>query len=65
MFLVRYNMFIKHMGGEAMAKTKAKKKRRKTKLTARPDRAERILDTILAGTISGLIVAAILELLGW
>ena len=41
----------------------ANKKRRKRKPTARPNRMESLAVNILAGTISGLITAAILKLL--
>lgn len=41
------------------------KKRRKQKPTAHPNRMEALAGDILAGTISGLITAAILKLLGW
>ena len=44
---------------------KGKKKRRRQKPTARPNRLEVLADTILAGTISGLIVLAIQKLLHW
>lgn len=44
---------------------KQKKKRRRHKPTARPNRLQVLADTILAGTISGLITAAILKLLNW
>lgn len=43
----------------------AKKKRRRRKPTARPERMESVAADILAGTISGLITAAILRLLKW
>lgn len=43
----------------------ANKKRRKHKQAARPSRLQVLVDTILAGTISGLITAAILKLLNW
>ena len=43
----------------------ANKKRRKQKPAARPSRIEALTGDILAGTISGLIVAAILRLLDW
>ncbi len=43
----------------------ANKKRRKRKPTARPDRMDSLVANILAGTISGLITAAILKLLDW
>lgn len=42
-----------------------KKKRRRRKPTARPSRKVYLLADILAGTISGLITAAILKLLDW
>lgn len=42
-----------------------KKKRRRHKPTAQPNRLQVLADTILAGTISGLITAAILKLLNW
>ena len=44
---------------------KGKKKRRRQKPTAQPNRLQVLADTILAGTISGLITAAILKLLDW
>ena len=43
----------------------SKKKRRRRKPTARPDRMKGLAADILAGTISGLITAAILRLLDW
>lgn len=43
----------------------ANKKRRRRKPTARPNRMEALAADILAGTISGLITAAILKLLDW
>lgn len=48
----------------------SKKKRRRHKPTAQPNRLQVLADTILAGTIlagtiSGLITAAILKLLNW
>lgn len=43
----------------------AKKKRRRRKPTARPKRMETLARDIPAGTISGLITAAILRLLKW
>ena len=42
-----------------------KKKRRRRKPTAQPSRKVDFLADILAGTISGLITAAILKLLDW
>ena len=42
-----------------------KKKRRRRKPAARPFRKVDFLADILAGTISGLITAAILKLLNW
>lgn len=42
-----------------------KKKRRKKKPAACPDRMESLASDILAGTISGLITAAILKWIGW
>ena len=42
----------------------SKKKRRRRKPTA-PSRTESLAADILAGTISGLITAAILKLLDW
>lgn len=39
-----------------------KKKRRRHKPTAQPNRLQVLADTILAGTISGLITAAILKI---
>ena len=44
---------------------KQKKKRCKQKPAAQPNRLQNIADAILAGTISGLITAAIVKLLGW
>jgi hypothetical protein len=44
---------------------KQKKKRRRNKPTARPKRMASLAADILAGTISGLITAAILKLLDW
>ena len=41
------------------------KKRRRQKPTARPERMKQLVADVLAGTISGLITAAILKLLGW
>lgn len=41
------------------------KKRRRRKPTAQPKRMESLTADILAGTISGLITAAILRLLDW
>ncbi|MEA4934969.1 MAG: hypothetical protein VB071_15500 [Lawsonibacter sp.] len=41
------------------------KKRRKRKQAARPERIESLAADILAGTISGLITAAILKWFGW
>lgn len=43
----------------------AKKKRRKRKPTAQPNRMEALAGDILAGTISGLIITAIFKSLGW
>lgn len=43
----------------------AKKKRRKPKQAAQPARIASLAADILAGTISGLITAAILKLLKW
>lgn len=43
----------------------AKKKRRKPKQAAQPKRMESLAADILAGTVSGLITAAILRLLKW
>lgn len=43
----------------------ANKKRRRQKPTARPNRMKALAGDILAGTISGLITAAILKLLNW
>ena len=43
----------------------ANKKRRRRKPTAQPKRLEVLADTILAGTVSGLIVLAIQKLLDW
>ena len=42
-----------------------KKKRRRHKPTAQPNRLQVLADTILAGTISGLIVLAVQKLLNW
>lgn len=42
-----------------------KKKRRRRKPTAQPKRMESLVADILAGTVSGLLTAAILKLLGW
>jgi hypothetical protein len=42
-----------------------RKKRRRQKPTAQPKRMESLAADILAGTISGLITAAILKLLDW
>ena len=44
---------------------KQKKKRRRRKPTAQASRWQVLADTILASIISGLVTAAILELLGW
>lgn len=44
---------------------KGKKKRRRHKPTARPQRMDSLADNILAGIISGLIVLAIQKLLDW
>lgn len=43
----------------------AKKKRRKRKQAAQPNRMEGFAADILAGVLSGLITAAILKLLDW
>ncbi len=43
----------------------SKKKRRRRKPTAQPNRMKNLASDILAGTISGLITAAILKLLNW
>ena len=43
----------------------SKKKRRKRKPTAQPNRMEGFAADILTGIISGLITAAILKLLDW
>jgi len=43
----------------------SKKKRRRRKPTAQPNRMETLASDILAGAISGLITAAILRLLDW
>ncbi len=43
----------------------SEKKRRRRKPKARPARIESLAADILAGTISGLITAAILKLLNW
>ena len=42
-----------------------KKKRRRKTPTAQPNRMLDLTSDILAGTISGLITAAILKLLNW
>lgn len=42
-----------------------RKKRRRQKPTARPKRMETLAGDILAGTVSGLITAAIIRLLNW
>ena len=42
-----------------------KKKRRRQTPTARPERMKQLATDILAGTIFGLITAAILKLLNW
>ena len=44
---------------------KKKKKRRRRKPEAQPARMQTMAIDILAGTISGLITAAILKLLNW
>lgn len=44
---------------------KQKEKRRRSKPTTQPKRMESLAADILAGTISGLITAAILKLLDW
>lgn len=44
---------------------KGKKKRRRQKPTAQPDRMGSLADNILAGIVSGLIVLAIQKLLDW
>ena len=41
------------------------KKRRRRKPTAQPSRKVDFLADILAGTVSGLVTAAILKLLDW
>ena len=43
----------------------SKKNRRRRKPTARPERMKQLAADILAGTVSGLITAAILKLLDW
>jgi hypothetical protein len=43
----------------------SKKKRRRRKPTARPERMKQLAADILAGTVSGLIVLAIQKLLNW
>ena len=43
----------------------SKKKRRRRKPTARPERMKQFGADILAGTVSGLIVLAIQKLLNW
>lgn len=43
----------------------SKKKRRRQKPTAQPNRWKVLQDNILAGAISGLITAAICRLLDW
>ena len=42
-----------------------KKKRRRRKPTAPPERMKQLAADILAGTVSGLIVLAIQKLLDW
>lgn len=42
-----------------------KKKRRRRKPTAHPERMKQLVADILAGTVSGLIVLAIQKLLDW
>lgn len=42
-----------------------KKKRRRRKPTAQPGRMKQLAADILAGTVSGLVTAAVLKLLGW
>lgn len=44
---------------------KRKKKRRRPKPTARPDRMGQLAADILSGTLAGLTTAAILRLLKW
>lgn len=44
---------------------KQKKKRRRNKPAAQPERMKQLAADILAGTISGLITAAIIKLLNW
>lgn len=43
----------------------SKKKRRRRKPTARPERMKQLGTDILAGTVSGFIVLAIQKLLNW
>jgi hypothetical protein len=50
--------------GEGVVKM-SNKKRRRRKPTARPERMKQLAADILAGTVSGLITAAILKLLDW
>ena len=50
-------------GGDAMVHKK--RKRRKTKQAAQPDRVRQFLGNVLAGIVSGIIVAVIIKLLGW
>ena len=61
LFVLRKYIIIIRKGVVDMAK----KKRRRHKPTAQPNRLQVLADTILAGTISGLITAAILKLLNW
>jgi len=48
-----------------MMKVKPKKKRRRRQPTALAERMRSLATEILSATISGLISAAILKLLGW
>lgn len=43
----------------------SKKKRRRKKPAAQPERMKQLAADILAGTVSGLIVLAIQKLLNW
>ncbi len=44
---------------------KQKKKRRRKKPATQPERMKQLAADILAGTVSGLITAAIIKLLNW
>ena len=61
---VYMNYNIDSSRGKGVVKM-ANKKRRRRKPTAQPKRLEVLADTILAGTVSGLIVLAIQKLLDW